>query len=118
MSKNRIGRINEEIRNVLADALRRIKDPRVSGLVSIVRCEATGDLRFCKVYVSVLGETDVQKDAIKGLKSAAGWLRRELSQGIDLRYTPELLIELDTSIAHGANISSILNKILPEQEKE
>ena len=119
MAKKRLGRINDEIRDALSSSLRRIKDPRVNGgLISIIRCEATGDLRYCKVFVSVLGDEKTQKDVMKGLKSAAGWLRRELSQNLDLRYTPELIMELDNSIEHGATISKILQDIIPREDEE
>ena len=119
MAKNRKGRINDEFRAALSEALRRVKDPRVSGLVSILRCEVTGDMRWCKVYVSVLGTPEQQKEAIKGLRSAAGWLRREAGQRVDLRYTPELIIVEDNSISHGIHIAQVLDQIMPEErEKE
>ena len=79
MASNRIGRINEEIQRELADQLRRLKDPRVSqvGMVSITRVDTTGDLRYSKIYVSVLDKNQ-ERDVLKGLKSASGFLRREL----------------------------------------
>ena len=81
MASNRIGRINEEIQRELADQLRRLKDPRVSqvGMVSITRVDTTGDLRYSKIYVSVLDKNQ-ERDVLKGLKSASGFLRRELGQ--------------------------------------
>ena len=111
MAKNRQGRINEEMRAALAEALRGVKDPRVSGLVSIVRCEVTNDLRYCKVYVSVLGTEEQKTSAMKGLRSAAGWLRREAGARVGLRYTPELLLTLDHSIEHGAHISQMMHQL-------
>ena len=111
MAKNRQGRINDEMRAALAEALRGVKDPRVSGLVSVVRCDVTNDLRYCKVYISVLGTEEQQKDAMKGLSSAAGWLRREAGQRLGLRYTPELVLILDDSIRYGAAISKILGDL-------
>ena len=88
MASNRIGRINEEIQRELADQLRRLKDPRVSqvGMVSITRVDTTGDLRYSKIYVSVLDKNQ-EKDVLKGLKSASGFLRRELGHALQLRYT-------------------------------
>lgn len=109
MPKNRQGRINDEVRAALADALRNIKDPRVSGLVSIVRCEVTPDMRYCKTFVSVLGSDEERKNVIKGLKSAAGWLRRELAMRVSLRYTPEIVIVSDDSISYGARINEIIH---------
>ena len=111
MSTNRINRINEDIRAVLAELLPRVKDPRVNqGMLSITRVDTTGDLRWCKVFVSVLGEADI-KQLKRGLKSAAPWLRRELGHSLTLRYTPELIFETDDSIAHGAHIAKLLSEL-------
>ena len=107
MASNRIGRINEEIQRELATLIRTVKDPRVHGLVSITAVETTPDLRFCKVHVSVLDKSDV-KEVVKGLKSAAGYLRRELGRALNLRYTPELQFVEDDSIDQGAHILSLL----------
>ena len=107
MASNRIGRINEERQRELATLIRTVKDPRVHGLVSITAVETTPDLRFCKVHVSVLDKSDV-KEVVKGLKSAAGYLRRELGRALNLRYTPELQFVEDDSIDQGAHILSLL----------
>ena len=117
MASNRIGRINEEIQRELADQLRRLKDPRVSqvGMVSITRVDTTGDLRYSKIYVSVLDKNQ-EKDVLKGLKSASGFLRRELGSRVDLRYTPELQFIADDSIEYGVHISHLLREIVPEEE--
>ena len=119
MASNRIGRINEEIQRELAQQLRLLKDPRVQKtMVSITHVETTPDLRYAKVYVSVLEEAR-EKEAMKGLKSAGGWLRRELGQRLQLRYTPELVFELDDSIVHGAHILDILSKLdIPEDTED
>ena len=109
MASNRIGRINEEIQRELAAQIRRLKDPRVSqtGMVSITRVDTTGDLRYSRVYISVLDKSQ-EKDVLKGLKSAAGFLRRELGASLRLRYTPELQFIADDSIQHGAHILEVL----------
>ena len=108
MTSNRIGRINEEIQRELADQLRRLKDPRVSsGMVSIIRVDTTGDLRYARVYVSALDKSR-EKEVLKGLKSASGFLRRELGRALQLRYTPELQFIADDSIQHGAHILEVL----------
>ena len=109
MPSNRIGRINEEIQRELADQLRHLKDPRVSqvGMVSITRVDTTSDLRYARVYVSTLDKSREQ-DVLKGLKSAAGFLRRELGHTLQLRYTPELQFIADDSIQHGAHILQML----------
>ncbi len=111
MPSNRIGRINEEIQRELSDQLRRLKDPRVSqvGMVSVTRVDTTGDLRYARVYVSVLDKSQ-EKDVLKGLKSASGFLRRELGRALQLRYTPELQFIGDDSIQHGAHILELLRE--------
>ena len=113
MASNRIGRINEEIRAELSDILRTVKDPRVSqAMVTITHVDTTNDLRYARVWVSVLDKTQ-EKDVLKGLKSAAGFLRRELGSRLNLRYTPELQFMSDDSIAHGAHILDLLNHVKP-----
>jgi len=113
---SRIDRINEEVMRALSDALRSIKDPRVGGLVSITRCEVTRDLRYAKVYVSVFGTDEQKKDAIRGLRSASGYLRGELARRVKLRSLPELIVIPDDSIGYGAHISGILNRLSETQE--
>lgn len=115
MAHNRIDRISEEVHRALCDAMRTLKDPRIQGLVSITRCDVTGDLHFCKVYVSILGTEEDKKSAMQGIKSALGYLRREVSQRVDLRYTPQLIIIPDDSIQNGVRISGIINSL---NEKE
>ena len=107
MASNRIGRINEEIQRELSSLIRTVKDPRVSGMISITAVNTTPDLKFCKVFISVLDKSDVNQ-VLKGLKSAAGYLRRELSHALNLRYTPELIFERDDSIDQGAHILDML----------
>lgn len=117
MPSNRIGRINEEVMRELARLLPTVKDPRLGGgLLSIVRCEVTNDLRWCKVYLSTLGQFDM-KELKKGLKSCSGYLRRELAHSLRLRYTPELVFVLDDSIQEGAHINQLLHQ-LPELQEE
>ena len=111
MASNRIGRINEEIQKELSSLIRNLKDPRVQDtMISITRVEATPDLRYAKVYVSFL-EEDKANDALKGLKSASGYLRRELGSALQLRYTPELVWALDDSITYGAKMMKLINSL-------
>ena len=111
MASNRIGRINEEIQKELASKIRNLKDPRVQGtMISITRVETTPDLRYAKVYASFLQE-DKAADALKGLKSASGYLRRELGSALNLRYTPELQWALDDSITYGAKMLKLINSL-------
>ena len=107
MASNRIGRINEEIQRELSALIRTVKDPRVTGMVSVTAVETTNDLRYAKVFISVLDKSD-STQVIKGLKSASGYLRRELGRALSLRYTPELIFERDDSIDKGAHILDML----------
>ncbi|MBE6996524.1 MAG: 30S ribosome-binding factor RbfA [Ruminococcaceae bacterium] len=118
MASNRIGRINEEIQRELAEQIRFLKDPRVSqvGMVSIIRVDTTGDLRYARIWVSVLDKNQ-EKDVMRGLRSAAGFLRRELGRKLQLRYTPELQFIADNSISQGAHILEVLRdptRVKPE----
>ncbi|MCL2391923.1 MAG: 30S ribosome-binding factor RbfA [Oscillospiraceae bacterium] len=119
MLSNKIQRINEDIQRVLSVHLRNIKDPRVKqGMISVTKVDTTGDLRYAKVFLSVY-DLESEKEFMKGLKSASGYLRHELGQSLNLRYTPELQFELDKSIEHGARITSILNDLeIPEENQE
>ena len=111
MQTNKLQRINEDITRELSALLREVKDPRVrQGMLSVVAVETTPDLKFCKVFLSVLGLED-EKRMQKGLQSAAGHLRRELGRALDLRNTPELIFKLDKSMEHGAHVSKILQEL-------
>lgn len=114
MAKNRIGRINEEIQRELSTLLLQVKDPRVSGMNSIIAVDTTADLRYAKIFISPLHK-EKGKELLKGLKSASGWLRRELGHSLNLRYTPELTFVLDDSIDKGAHILELLRNT--EQSK-
>ena len=108
-NSTRMGRINDDIQLALSSLLRQVKDPRVQqGLISVTRVETTGDLRY--VWLSVLGELN-EKEFRRGLKSCGPWLRRELGSALSLRYTPELVFELDHSIEYGAKISRMIEEI-------
>jgi len=116
MASNRIGRINEEIQKELASLIRNLKDPRVQDtMISITHVETTPDLRYAKVYVSFLQE-DRAEGALKGLKSAGGYLRRELGRSLQLRYTPELVWALDDSITYGAKMLKLINSLEVEKD--
>jgi len=111
MASNRINRINEEIQKAMAELLRTVKDPRVSGtMISITRVETTPDLRFSKICVSFLEESKI-KDGIKGLESAGGYLRRELGAALQLRHTPQLNWAVDDSITYGAKMLKLINSL-------
>lgn len=111
MASNRILLINEEIQKELSALLRTVKDPRVQDvMISITRVETTPDLRYTKVYVSFLPE-DKTADAMAGLKSAAGYLRRELGRNLRLRYSPEIVWSADDSIVYGAKMLKLINSL-------
>ena len=113
MASNRIGRINGEIQQELAALLRSVKDPRVAdAMLTITHVDTTSDLRYARIYISAMDRTN-EKDLMKGLKSASGYLRRELGSRLGLRYTPELQFFADDSIAYGAHILDMLNHVKP-----
>ena len=107
MAGNRIDRINEEIQRELASLIPMVKDPRVTGMISVMAVDTTTDLRYARVFISILDKSDEQQ-VMRGLKSASGWLRRELGHRLQLRYTPELSFVLDESIDKGAHILAML----------
>ena len=107
MASNRMGRINEEIQRELSSLIRTVKDPRVTGMISVTAVETTPDLKFAKIYISVLDKSDCSQ-VLKGLKSAGGYLRRELGRTLNLRNTPELTFVQDDSIDKGAHILDML----------
>ena len=109
MASYRLARTNDDIRFVLSNKLREVKDPRINqGMLTITHVDVTSDLRYAKVYLSVMGDFD-EKQMLKGLKSCSGWLRRELGASLSLRYTPELSFILDDSITYGAHINEIIS---------
>ncbi|MBQ3532365.1 MAG: 30S ribosome-binding factor RbfA [Oscillospiraceae bacterium] len=113
MASNRIGRINDEIQKELSALLRSVKDPRVSqAMLTITHVDTTNDLRYSRIFISALACQD-EKELLRGLKSASGFLRRELGRALNLRYTPELQFTIDDSIAHGAHILDMLNHVKP-----
>ena len=116
MAKARINKINEEVRRELSSVLREVKDARIPMMTSVVAVNVTNDLSYAKVYVSVMGDEQVQKKALEGLKSASGFIRREIGRRVMLRHTPEFIFELDRSIEHGAHINDVLASLNKEKE--
>ena len=111
MASNKLARTNDDIQRVLSHLLTQVKDPRVQqGMISVTRVETTGDLRYAKVWLSVLG-LENEKEFRRGLRSASGWLRREVGNTLHLRYTPELVFEVDHSIEQGAYISGLIEQL-------
>lgn len=114
MRKNSIKntRINGEVQRELSRIIsREIKDPRIHPMTSVVAVEVAPDLKTCKAYISVLGDEEAQKDTLAGLKSAVGYIRRELARSVNLRNTPEIRFVLDQSIEYGVNMSNKINEV-------
>ncbi len=121
MRKNSVKntRINEEVRRELSLIIdHKLKDPRIHSMTSVVDCEVTTDLKFCKVYISVLGDEQAQDETIAGLRSSAGFVRRELARTINLRNTPEITFVLDQSIEYGVNMSHRLDEIVSKSTSD
>ena len=111
MAISRINKINEEVRRELASVIRELKDSRIPMMTSVVAVHVTNDLSYAKCYISVMGDEEVQKNALLGLKSAAGFIRREVGRRINLRHTPQFIFEIDHSIEHGAYINQMLSDL-------
>lgn len=120
MPSHKIERATEDIKRELTAIFRELKDPRVNkAFLSIVRVEVTNDLSYCTVYVSAIEGIERAKEAVKGLKSASGYIRRELGHRLKLRHVPELIFNATDSIEYSANISRILNSLdITESEEE
>lgn len=119
MANHKLGRTTEDIKRELTDILRHVKDPRVAdAFISIIRVEVTNDLSYCNVYISAMEGLERAKLALKGLKSASGFIRRELGSRLKLRHVPELVFHATDSIEYSANISRILNSLDIKEDDE
>ena len=121
MRKNSVKntRVNGEVQRVLAEIIRgEIKDPRISPLTSVVAVEVAPDLKSCKAWISVLGGEEARKDTLAGLKSAEGFIRRQIAKTINLRNTPEITFVMDQSIEYGVNMSHKIDEIIGSQSSE
>ncbi|MBO2516431.1 MAG: 30S ribosome-binding factor RbfA [Clostridiales bacterium] len=116
MANFRIDRISEEVRHAVDQVIRGMNDPRISGTYCITRADVTRDLRYAKVYVSIL-EDEKAEGMMTALKKASGFIRHELGLKVDLRYTPELIFVRDTSIAYGAHIAEVLKNVVKNGEE-
>lgn len=113
MANYRGGRINEEVKKEVSDIIRNsIKDPRITAMVSVTDVRVTKDLRYAKVYLSIFStKKEEEEETFEAIKGSAGFIRKEIGHRINLRHTPEIIIELDKSIEHGMHIDSLLEKI-------
>ncbi len=121
MASYRAPRTEEDMKRELSDILRSLKDPRITGLLSIVKLDLSRDLSHCKVYISSMDGLEAAKNAVKGLQSASGFIKRELNARMKLRKLPEFTFIADDSIAHSAQISQMLQKLehpSPENDGE
>ena len=116
-NNNRLGRIDEEYRREISQIISyELKNPNVTGMISVTKVKVTNDLKFAKVYVSILNSKNI-KDTLAGLKKSSGFIISELAKRVNLRNTPEIIFELDDSMEYGAKIYSILKEIMPKKEK-
>lgn len=115
-NQNRGVRINEAVREEMSLILRDLKDPRIDLMTSIVKTDITRDLKYCKVYVSVLGDDEKKTEVTAALKSANGYIRRELARRLNLRNTPELTFIMDDSIEYSIHIGERFKEVLQEDE--
>lgn len=114
----RLGRIEEEYKKELSQIIGyELKNPNVTGLISVTKVKVTNDLKYAKIYISILNSKNI-KDTIAGLKKSAGFIRSELARRVNLRSTPELIFELDDSLEYGAKIDSILKEIMPQKDEK
>ena len=112
MNEKRVSRISEEVKKVVSELIYNgLKDPRVNSLTTVTKVEVTRDLRYAKIYISVFGNKEEKENTIKGLESAKGFIRKEISGKIDLRYTPEPIFVLDESIEHGIYMSKLIEDV-------
>ena len=117
-NQTRLGRIDEEYKKEISQIISyKLKNPNVTGLISVTKVKVTNDLKYAKVYVSILNSKNL-KETMDGLKKSSGFIRSELARKINLRNTPEILFELDDSLEYGAKIDSILKEIMPKKEEE
>lgn len=116
-NNTRLGRIDEEYRKEISNIISyKLKNPNATGLISVTKVKVTNDLKYAKVYVSIMNSKN-QKETLAALKKSSGFIRSELAKSVNLRNTPELIFELDDSLEYGARIDSILKDIMPKKEK-
>ena len=117
-SNNRMIRINDEIKKEVSEIIRsELKDPRIGLITSVLKVETTNDLKYCKIYVSILGDDEKKGETIEGLKNASGFIRKQIATRINLRNTPELKFILDNSLEYGFKISKIIDDINGSSDK-
>lgn len=117
-NSNRLGRIDEELKKEISSIITYdLKNPNITGMISVTKAKITPDLKYAKVYVSILNSKNV-KETLAGLKKSSGFVRSEVAKRINLRITPEIIFILDDSMEYGERIDKILKEILPERQEE
>ena len=115
---NRMDRVNEELKKEISTLINfKLKNPNITGIISVTKVKTTSDLKQARVYISLLN-CKSKKNTLEGLKNASGFIRSEIAKNVNLRYTPELIFEIDESIEYGSRIEEILNQIMPKKGEE
>ena len=116
-NSNRMNKVDEEFKREISKIIDQdLKNPNITGLISVTKVKTSSDLKSARVYISIINSKS-KKNTLEGLKNATGYIRSELAKRVNLRYTPELIFEMDESLEYGAKIDSILKEILPEEHK-
>ena len=110
-------RVNEEVQHELSSIIRELKDPRIAMMTTVTEVNVATDLKTCKAYISVLGDEKARQDTMEGLKSAAGFIRRELAHSLNMRNTPEITFKLDTSIERGVEMSRLIDEVMQKDRE-
>lgn len=110
-------RVNEEVQHELSSIIRELKDPRIAMMTTVTEVNVATDLKTCKAYISVLGDEKARQDTMEGLKSAAGFIRRELAHSLNMRNTPEITFKLDTSIERGVEMSHLIDEVMQKDRE-
>ena len=110
-------RVNEEVQHELSSIIRELKDPRIAMMTTVTEVNVATDLKTCKAYISVLGDEKARKDTMEGLRSAAGFIRRELAHSLNMRNTPEITFKLDPSIERGVEMSRLIDEVMQKDRE-
>lgn len=110
-------RVNEEVQHELSSIIRELKDPRIAMMTTVTEVNVATDLKTCKAYISVLGDEKARQDTMEGLRSAAGFIRRELAHSLNMRNTPEITFKLDTSIERGVEMSRLIDEVMQKDRE-
>ena len=116
-NSNRMDRVNEELKKEISSVIDlKLKNPNITGIISVTKVKTSPDLKFARVYISILNSKS-KKNTLEGLKNASGFIRSEIARNVNLRYTPELVFEIDDTMEYGAKIENILSEIMPKEDK-